>query len=138
MTRFSTILLCVFCWPSVVLAATGYLYDCDMQDIERGRGWVSPKIAIILPETGAVTVVDALTLTFASAPVKATVLRDNDRRLIVKWTLKNVRADSGRSFAHFDYRASIAKPSGRIELSAGPRTYDSGLRGIGTCIRRTQ
>ncbi|MDF3413321.1 hypothetical protein HKX54_02535 [Sulfitobacter sp. M57] len=124
--------------PSLALSAPGYLYECDMHDIERARGWVSPKIAIILPATGGVTIVDALTMTFASEPVQGTVLRDNDRRLIVKWTLRNVRADSGRSFANFDYRVSIAKSSGQMELTAGPRTFDAGLRGVGTCIKRSQ
>ncbi|WP_353298241.1 hypothetical protein [Sulfitobacter pacificus] len=136
--KFLTGLGFLLAWPALAWSASGYLYDCDMQDIERGRGWVSPKIAIIVTADGVVTVVDALTLTFATAPVRANVLRDNDKRLIVKWSLQNVRADSGRSFANFDYRASIAKRTGQVELTAGPRTFDAGLRGAGTCVRRTQ
>lgn len=131
-------LLLVAFFPSFALSAQGFLYECDMEQSERGRGWISPKIVIILPEQGEVTVVDALTLAFAQDPVRGTILRDNDQRFVVKWTLRNVRADSGRSFAYFDYRASIAKGSGRMALTAGPRTSDSGLRGGGTCVRRTQ
>ncbi|MFK7835266.1 MAG: hypothetical protein AB8B60_03505 [Sulfitobacter sp.] len=122
----------------VVQAASGFLYDCDMVDIERGYGWVSPKIAIVLPNEGAVTVVDALTLTYSDTPVIGTVLRNTKQRLVVKWTLRNVRADSGRSFAYFDYRASIAKSTGAIDLRARPRSFDSGLHGTGTCQKRTE
>lgn len=118
--------------------ASGFLYECDMRDPDQGLGWVSPKIAIVLPGDGSATVVDALTLTFAEDPVPGRILRDNDARFIVKWTLKDVRADTGRSFAHFDYRASISKSTGRIELTAGPRTFDSGLRSVGTCRKRTE
>ncbi|MEW9921413.1 hypothetical protein AB2B41_17530 [Marimonas sp. MJW-29] len=118
--------------------AAGFLYECDMDDPDRGLGWVSPKIAIVLPGDGSVTVVDALTITFSDAPVSGRILRDNDARLIVKWTLRDVRADTGRSFAHFDYRASISKPTGRIELTAQPRTFDSGLRSVGSCRKRTE
>ena len=99
---------------------------------------MSPKIAIVLPGDGTATIIDALTMTFAEDAVPGTILRDNASRLIVKWTLRNVRADSGRSFANFDYRASISKASGRMELTAGPRTFDSGLRSTGTCAERTE
>ena len=126
-----------FVWAQAT-QASGFLYECDMEDPDQGLGWVSPKIAIVLPGDGSVTVVDALTLTFAEDPVLGRILRDNDARFIVKWTLKDVRADTGRSFANFDYRASIAKSTGRIELTAGPRTFDSGLRSVGTCRKRTE
>ena len=124
--------------PLPLIAATGFLYDCTMEDVDQGKGWVSPRIALVLPGDGTVTVIDALTLTFSEDPVAGTILRDNASRLIVRWSLRNVRADNGRSFANFDYRASIAKPSGRMELTAGPRTFDSGLRSVGTCRKRTE
>lgn len=119
-------------------STAGFLYDCDMSDADNGRGWVSPKIAIVLPGDGSVTVIDALTLAFFDDPIEGTILRDDDKRLIVKWTLRNVRADSGRSFAYFDYRASLAKQSGRIELTAAPRAFDTGLRSTGSCRKRTE
>ncbi len=119
-------------------AATGFLYDCDMAETDRGRGWISPKIALVFTADGKVTVIDAITLHFSKTPVIATVLRDNAHRLIVKWTVPRARADSGRSFSHFDYRASIAKASGRIDLTAIPRSYDVGLQGRGVCHKRTK
>lgn len=119
-------------------SASGFLYDCTMRDTGSSLGWISPKIAIVLPKDGPVQVIDALTMTFGEDPVPATVLRDNEKRFIVKWTLQDVRADTGRSFANFDYRASIAKSTGQIEVTAGPRTFDSGLRSVGTCQKRTE
>ena len=129
--------LCLL-FPLPVRAGPGFLYDCTMEDLDRGLGWVSPRIAIVLPGDGTASVIDALTLTFAEDPVPATIIRDNDARLIVKWSLENARADNGRSFANFDYRASIAKSTGRMELYAGPRTFDTGLRSFGICRKRTE
>ena len=114
-------------------SAAGVLYDCDMRDPERGRGWISPKIALVLPGDGSVRVVDAITLLFANGPTDGTLVRDDAARLIVKWSLPDVRADIGRSFAHFDYRASIAKGTGTLDLTGGPRGDEQGLRGSGTC-----
>lgn len=109
-----------------------------MADTDSSLGWISSKIAIVLPEDGPVQVIDALTLTFEEDAVPVTVLRDNAQRFIVKWTLQDVRADTGRSFANFDYRASLNKRTGQIEVTAGPRTFDSSLRGVGTCQKRTE
>jgi hypothetical protein len=119
-------------------AASGYLYDCDMADAVSSRGWISPKVAVVVPGDGTVKVVDALILYFNKEPIEATVLRDNEKRLIVKWTLDNAKSDSGTSFANFDYRASIAKGSGKIELTATPRNFDTGMRSGGTCRKRAE
>ena len=118
--------------------AAGFMYDCDIDPSARSHGWVSPKIAIVLPGDASVSVVDALTLTFLDAPVPGRILSESDRRLVVKWTLDDVKADSGRSFAHFDYRASISKPSGRIDLMARPRTFETELHSVGNCTKRTE
>lgn len=119
-------------------AAAPYLYECDMTDIARGRGWISPKIAVVLPGDGTVKIVDSVILSFRRGALKGTLLRDSPSRLIVKWTVRDVRAENGRSFAHFDYRASISKASGVIDLTASPREFDTGLRSLGKCSRRTE
>lgn len=123
---------------STVSAAPGYLYDCDMRDVKQGKGWVSPKIALVLPGDGTVQVVDAVTLHFNEGPLEGTIVRENDKRLIVKWSIENAKADNGTSFSNFDYRASISKTSGAIELTAIPRQFDLGLRSPGTCRKRQQ
>jgi hypothetical protein len=135
--------LIVLCLTTGVLAsqsaaAPGYLYDCDMSGAEHSRGWISSKVAVVVPGDGTAKVVDALILQFNKEPIVATVLRDNASRLIVKWTLDNAETDSGTSFANFDYRASISKASGKIELTATPRNFDTGIRSGGTCRKRRE
>lgn len=120
------------------MAAEGFLYDCDLSSSKRGKGWISPKLALIFPPEGGVKVVDAVVLHFQGGPIAGEVLRDNANRVIVKWTVKGAKADSGVSFANFDYRASIAKKTGKIELTAQPREYSRGVRSAGTCRKRTE
>ncbi len=118
--------------------AAGVLYDCDIADHERARGWISPKIAIILPGDKSVSVVDAITLTFVKKPVSGTILRNNAKRLIVKWGVKGVKSDDGTSFAGVNYRASISKTTGSIAVSTIPTGYDIGLRAKGACKIRNK
>lgn len=120
------------------VAAAGLLYDCDIANHERANGWISPKIAIILPGDNTVKIVDAITLTFAKEPVAGNILRDNAKRLVVKWTVEGVKADSGASFAGVNYRASLSKSTGKIEVSTIPKGYDTGLRAAGVCKSRNK
>ena len=119
-------------------AAQGFLYDCDMIDTGRERGWISPKIAVVFPKDGTVRVVDAITLYFVKDAVQGRILQDNDARVVVRWSIPRARTDTGVSFNAFDYRASIAKRTGRIDVTAKPRSYDTGVTSRGTCVRRTQ
>lgn len=123
---------------TVAQAAPGYLYDCDMTYVKQGKGWVSPKIAFVLPGDGTVKVVDAVTLHFNKEPLRGTIARENDKRLVITWVINNARTDSGTTFNNLRYRASISKSSGQIELTARPGHYDSGLRSPGSCRKRTQ
>lgn len=123
--------------PASVQAA-GFLYDCDMTDAESSRGWISSKVALVVADDGTVQVVDGVVLHFNKKPMQTTVVRDNARRLIVKWSLDNARADNGHSFGDFDYRASVNKATGQIELTAIPRNFDTGVRSAGTCKKRSQ
>lgn len=116
--------------------ASAVLYECDIADYERAKGWISSKIAIILPGDNSVKIVDAITLSFANEPVSGTVLRDNAKRLIVKWTVEGVKTDDGTSFAGVNYRASIAKTTGAVEVSTIPNGYDTDLRANGDCKTR--
>lgn len=120
------------------LPAAGVLYECDIADHERARGWISPKIAIVLPGDETVKIVDAITLNFSKQPVAGTVLRNNANRLIVKWVVQDVKADNGTSFAGINYRASIGKSNGAIEVKTIPNGYDKGLRATGVCKARRQ
>ncbi|MEQ6202719.1 hypothetical protein ABMC88_06650 [Sulfitobacter sp. HNIBRBA2951] len=119
------------------VSAEAFMYECDMADASRSQGWISPKIALIFAKDGSVKAVDAVILHFAGGPIKGTVLRNNASRAVVKWTVKGAKADNGTSFADFDYRASIGKKSGKVDLTAIPHGYDKGLRSGGSCKKRT-
>ncbi|MGJ8615733.1 MAG: hypothetical protein ACSHWS_02765 [Sulfitobacter sp.] len=118
--------------------AAGVLYECDITDHERARGWISPKIAIVVPGDKTVSVVDAITLTFVKKPVSGTILRDNAKRLIIKWGVQGVKSDDGTSFASVNYRASISKTTGAIDVTTIPTGYDIGLRAKGACKKRNK
>lgn len=118
------------------VSAAGFLYECDIVDPERARGWISPKIAIIFPDEKSVQILDAITLSYTKNPVPGTISRNNSKRLIVKWLVTGVKADNGRSFAGIKYRASISKSTGAIEVSMLPKGYDKGVRAEGTCKKR--
>lgn len=124
--------------PMPAQAASGFLYDCTLTDADKSRGWISSKLAVVVPGDGTVQVVDGVILHFNGAPLAAEVLRDNGQRLILKWSIENARAKSGKSFANLDYRVSIAKSSGAIEMHTMPRNYDAGMRSGGTCVKRTR
>ncbi len=132
---FSAMVAVFLAGPS---SAAGFLYECDVKDHERARGWISPKIAIIFPDAETVQIVDALTLNFVKKPVAGTILRNNAKRVIVKWNIEGVKADNGQSFAGVNYRASISKATGALEVKTIPNGYDSGLRGTGTCKKRNK
>ena len=123
---------------SVAQAAPGFLYDCDMSYVKQNKGWMSPKIAFVLPGDGTVKVVDAVTLHFNKEPLLGQIVRENNKRIVIKWTIRNAKADNGKSFNHLDYRASISKTNGGVEVTMQPRHYDAGLRSPGSCRKRTQ
>lgn len=119
-------------------AAPGYMYECDMKYVKQGKGWISPKVVLVLPGDGSVKVVDAVTLHFYKEPLLGTIVRENNKRLVVKWTISEAKTDSAESYTNFDYRASISKRNGAMELTAIPRNFEGGLRSPGTCRKRNQ
>ncbi len=108
-------------------------YRCEMSDAENSYGWISKVIYIRQFADGSVKVADPVVQHFEGAPIPARVLRDDGNRLIVKWSLKNARADSGVSISDMDYRASITRSGGAIELRTIPRHFDRGIRSGGRC-----
>ena len=114
------------------------MYECDMTDASRSKGWISPKLALVFAADGSAKVVDGVIMYVNGAPIPATVVRNNANRAIVKWSVKGVRADNGTSFARFNYRASVTKKTGQIELTAIPSNFDTGLRSGGKCRKRSR
>ena len=123
---------------SLPAAAAGILYECDMSNINRGNGWVSPKIAFVLPGDGSVTVVDAVTLHFNGKPLGGKIQRDSNTHTHIRWTIKDARSDNGTAFSKVDYKAVLTKASGRINLTTKARQSASNVQTQGRCAKRTK
>lgn len=119
-------------------AAAGFLYECDMSGAKLAQGWISAKVAFVLPGDGSVSVVDAVILHANGAPLAGKVLRESTSHLHIKWTIKDLRSDIGTAFAATDYKAVITKSTGRINLSMKPRHFDRGFQSGGTCVKRSK
>ncbi|MBM1631561.1 hypothetical protein [Sulfitobacter mediterraneus] len=119
-------------------ASPGYMYDCDLQGTDKAYGWITPKMAFVVEEQGDVKVVDGVVLHFNNAPLETKVLRNDGKRMILRWVVTNAKADSGRTFNNFRYRASLSKSSGKVEVTAIPAHYDTGVRATGVCKKRTK
>jgi hypothetical protein len=120
------------------VASAGVEWTCNMTDHARSKGWISETIVFSEDESGGVIVADSVILYYDKKPKVAKVLRSNDARLVVKWTLENAETDRGQKIGNFDYRASISKTKGSIQVTAIPRHFDSGLQSNGQCTPRTK
>ncbi|MBM1558315.1 hypothetical protein JQV19_12880 [Sulfitobacter mediterraneus] len=121
-----------------VAAAPAFLYDCDLHGTDQAHGWITPKMAFVVEKQGEVKVVDGVVLHFNNAPLETKVLRNDGKRMILRWVVTNAKADSGRTFNNFRYRASISKSSGKVEVTAIPAHFDTGVRATGVCKKRTK
>lgn len=122
--------------PIPALAAQGVLYDCDMTNLKRGKGWISEKIAIVVRDNGTATVSDSLVLAVYSAPVAAESVRQTANRLTVRWTIRSYTNGSNQRTPYFDFEATIRK-NGKISVYARPDLYHNQFSGTGTCTKRT-
>lgn len=122
--------------PLPALAAQGVLYDCDMTNLKRGKGWISEKFAFVVRDNGTVTVSDAFVLEVYSAPVTASSVRQTANRLTIKWTIRGYTNSENQRTPYFDFEATIRK-NGKISVYARPDLYHNQFSGTGTCTKRT-
>ncbi|MEP5732395.1 MAG: hypothetical protein ABJL67_23850 [Sulfitobacter sp.] len=118
------------------VAQTTFFYECDLTGTENTFGWITPKLALVSTEEGKVKVIDAVILGINEEPIDGTFLRNNTRRMIVKWRLKNAPTKSGAGYRTFDYRASLNKTTLKVEVTAGNSNVEQLLRSEGTCRLR--
>ncbi|WP_227269766.1 hypothetical protein [Roseobacter weihaiensis] len=115
----------------------GVLYDCDMTEKRQGVGWISDKIGIVITNTAKVVVSDAVILQFYQRPLEGRLSRNNDRKLVVRWRLKNIVNGANQTTTAFDYTATITKATNRITVYANPDGYPNRFSGRGTCVLKT-
>jgi hypothetical protein len=100
--------------------ASGVLYECDIPKKRDGLFWISDKIGIVIMSAGEVAVSEQVTLLFNKAPVKAPVTRYNDRRMVIRWTVKDAACGDNQRIDGFDYSAVLIKATNNILVHADP------------------
>lgn len=135
MIRILTTALILTC-AAATANAGGVLYECDMTQLKRGKGWISEKIAIVLHDNGAASVSDSMVLRVSSVPVAAQSVRNTSSKLVVKWVIRNYTNGSNQTTPYFDYEAIIRK-NGKISVYASPDGYPDRFSGTGSCSKRS-
>lgn len=114
-------------------AAQAVTYECEIT--RKNHGYV-PEILFIVHKGSAksATVLDPIIDYFNDGkPVSGTVSANNDKRLTVKWKLKDLTTPGGQFVAGFNYTATYLKKTGKLSVSAKPLGYLDNMRGFGTC-----
>lgn len=118
-------------------SAQGVLYDCDVTQKKRDLDWIPDKVAIVVSDTGQVSVSDPIILHFVNRPIPAKVTRNNARKFHIRWTVENVVNSSNQSTPYFDYSAQINKKTLRFSIYASPENYPDRFTGKGSCVVRS-
>lgn len=124
--------------PVLAVKGKGVLYDCDITKKKDRLYWIADKIAIVVMESGEVVVSDEVILRFHSRPMAARVTRDSDRKLAIRWTLKDLVNSSNQYTSAFEYHATLNKESNKISVYARPEGYPNRFSGQGVCVPRTE
>ncbi|WP_298913330.1 hypothetical protein [uncultured Roseobacter sp.] len=119
-------------------AAQGVLYDCDVTQKRKDLDWISDKVGIVVKPNGQVTVIDAVILYFNKTPMSAKVVRNDAKRLDVRWTIRGAKDDANQRVGYFDYSAQINKKTNKFAIYAKPENYPNRFSGKGKCTPRTE
>ncbi len=116
-----------------VLAADSY--RCVVADTRGAGNWIAPEILVTHdPETGKVTVKDAMTEAFPSSNNHfAKVIANNNRRLTFGW---NVGVSNATQGANMKYRLTIQKDDLSARVTAIPEGYSNTFQSAAQCARR--
>lgn len=117
-------------------AFAGIFYDCDM-NTKRPDGWVSPKIGLVFDDSGKVTVIDNVILTFVGSPITARARKNGDSYRIT-WVIANARDAKGEHVPTFSYIAKLNTTTQAISVIAKPVHFAQRFSGKGTCVSRTK
>ncbi|MFK7765331.1 MAG: hypothetical protein AB8B62_18855 [Roseobacter sp.] len=118
-------------------ASSAVLYDCTITKKKQGVDWISEKVGIVLQDDGTAIVSDAVILHFKRKPLTATSVRNTERRLDVRWTVRDAADSSEQKIGHFDYHARLNKKTGAFALYAKPDEYPNRFSGKGSCQIKT-
>lgn len=132
------ICLCLSVAGQASAKTNGFLFDCSITEKGTRIGWLSDRLAFVVPGDGKIQVIDAVTLYFGVSPLTVRVSRNSDTKLVMRWKLKGVRDKKGVPVPTFDYTARIDKATLGITLEARPRGFTENWVGRGSCVKRTK
>lgn len=136
--RASLCTLFLLSGPAFAATEKGVLYDCDITQKRDRLFWIADKIAIVVKDDGEVVVFDEVILHYHRSPMSARVTRDNDKKLAIRWTLKDLVNTSNQHTSAFEYSAMLDKKDNSIAVYATPDGYPNRFSGKGTCVSRTE
>jgi hypothetical protein len=122
--------------PLWAAGATGMLYDCNITSKKDRQFWISDKIAIVITEAGDVVVSDQVILYFRGLPMPARVTRNTDRKMDIRWTLRDLVDGANQRTPAFEYTATLTKATNRIAVYGSPDGYADRFSGKGQCTTR--
>lgn len=128
----------VFAGPALAAKSKGILYDCNITEKRERLYWIADKIAIVVMESGEVVVYDEVIMRFYNEPMSARVTRDTNRKLSIRWTLKDLVNSSNQHTSAFEYHAILNKASNKVSVYARPEGYPNRFTGKGACKPRTE
>lgn len=107
------------------------VYDCKISSRDSKN---VPKQIIVEfdPANGAATAIDEFVNHYVKKPIKARVVKDNDKRLTVSYSLDGVAATNGTTIVNDETRLTIVKASGEALVSYN-QGYGITNHGSGTC-----
>lgn len=107
------------------------LWDCTFTNTD--GNWISPKVAIVVENDKQAQVIDGVLIAFKQSPARATVYRNDDRVLGVRWRVTNIRDKRGQGANKLDYDFRFNKVRNKANLDMKPHGFPNSFNGRGTC-----
>ena len=114
----------------------GVLFDCDLANSPRAKGWISSRMAIVEHVNSAVQVIDGILIGAEDSPKSAQIVRNDDRVLSLRWVVDLVSESNQK--ATMEYSARLNRQNLKVQVTANPRGYSNNFTARGDCQIRDQ
>ena len=115
--------------------AAGTLYDCTVQQNTGPKGWISPRVAVVLDGAGQAQIIDSITVYFETGPRPARVRRKGDT-LKMTWSFSALTDNRSQFIPKLNYWGTLNTETGAFTMRARPSNTPQSIRGVGTCTTR--
>ncbi len=131
--RYLSCLCTALTFTAVPFLAQAETYVCALT-VSANNSWIGEQLVIghSAGEDQAI-VYDPFIAHFVKEPISADVITESDKRLTVRWELRDIPAGGGITVGRFSYRATYFKDSGKVSVQAKPYSYANQFTASGTC-----